>query len=286
MFSIKQKMSIARMMNRVVRLLRILAGQGMRTRCKRKGVKWDLDLDEGIDLSIYVLGAYEPGILRAYSSVIRSGDVVFDIGANIGAHTLHFARLVGPAGRVFAFEPTDYATAKMRLNLEINPELARRVDFQQRFLVADNAEALPAVVPARWPVANDHDDLDADHLGKPEKLAHAMALTADDFCEAENLSRLDFVKIDVDGYEYPVLRGFRRSLKRFRPPILIELAPILYKDARASEFDDYVRFIADLGYSFTAARTGRPLSADPAALRRHIGPGCTMNCLAYPSGRP
>src|SRR5271157_2040622 len=236
MLSLKKKISIARVMNRVVRLLRGLAGKGMRTNCKRKGIEWDLDLDEGIDLSIYLLGAYELSMLRAYSSVIHPGDVVFDIGANIGAHTLHFARLVGPTGRVFAFEPTDYATVKIRLNLAINPELARRVSLQQRFLVADNAEALPASVAARWPVANDHDDLNEDHFGKLEKLVHARAVTADDFCETENLRRLDFVKIDVDGHEYPVLRGFRRSLGRFRPRILIELAPLLYKDARASEF--------------------------------------------------
>lgn len=279
-------MLIARTMNRAVRLLRGVAGQGMRTRCKRKGIEWDLDLDEGIDLSIYMLGAYELSMLRAYSSVISPGDVVFDVGANIGAHTLHFARLVGPAGRVFAFEPTDYATAKIRLNLAINPELARRVSFQQRFLVADNSEALPASVAARWPVANDHDDLDDDHFGKPENVAHALAVTADDFCEAENMSRLDFVKIDVDGHEYSVLRGFRRNLERFRPRILIEMAPLLYKGAQASEFDDYVRFIVKLGYRFTEARTGRPLSGDPAALRRHIGPGCTMNCLVYPSDKP
>ena len=285
MLSVKQKMFIARMMNRALRLARGVAGRRMRTRCKRMGVEWDLDLDEGIDLSIYLLGAYERSILRAYSSIIRPGDVVFDIGANIGAHTLHFARLAGPTGRVFAFEPTDYASGKMRLNLAINPELARRVVFQQRFLVADKTEALPAFVAARWPVANDHDDLDQDHLGKPEALAHAMAITADDFCEAENLGRLDFVKIDVDGHEYPVLRGFRRTLERFRPRILIELAPFLYKENRPSEFDDYVRFIADLGYNFAEARTGRSLPRDPAALRRRIRAGCAMNCFALPAGR-
>jgi|CZKI01.1.fsa_nt_gi FkbM family methyltransferase len=285
MLSIRQKMFIARMMNGSLRLARGLVGQPMRTRCNRMGVNWDLDLDEGIDLSIYLLGAYERSMLRAYSSMIHSGDVVFDIGANIGAHTLHFARLVGPLGRVFAFEPTDYAAAKIRLNLSINPELACRVNFQQRFLVSDSTEVLPASVAARWPVAHDHDDLDQDHLGKPETLAHALAITADDFCAAENLRSLDFVKIDVDGHEYPVLRGFRRGIERFRPRILIEMAPFLYKDDRRSEFDDYVRFIADLGYSFIAARTGRPLSSDPAALRRYIGPGRAMNCLALPSGK-
>jgi len=285
MLSVKRKMFIARTMNRALRVARGLAGQRMRTRCNRMGVEWDLDLDEGIDLSIYLLGAYERSMLRAYSSVIRPGDVVFDIGANIGAHTLHFARLVGPAGRVFAFEPTDYASAKIRLNLAINPELARRVNFHQRFLVADNTEEMPASVAARWPVANEHDDLDQNHLGKPETLVHALAITADDFCEAEMLQRLDFVKIDVDGHEYPVLRGFRRSLERFRPRILIELAPFIYEDDRPSEFDDFVRFIGELGYNFTEARTGRPLSCDPAALRHHIGRGCAMNCLVHPSGR-
>ena len=285
MLTVKQKMFIARMMNRAVRVVRSLAGKNMRTRCTRKGVIWDLDLDEGIDLSIYLLGAYEPSMLRAYSSVIRDGDVVFDIGANIGAHTLHFARLAGPAGRVFAFEPTDYAAAKMRMNLSINPELASRVSFHQRFLVADETEALPASVASRWPLASEHPDIDADHLGKPESLGQALPVIADVFFETEKLQRLDFVKIDVDGYEYPVLRGFRSSLGRFRPLILIEIAPFVYTAAEASEFDSFVHFIADLGYSFTEARTGRAISCEPAELRRRITPGGSMNCLLYPSGK-
>src|ERR1017187_5817995 len=117
MLSIRQKMFIARMMNGSLRLARGLVGQPMRTRCNRMGVNWDLDLDEGIDLSIYLLGAYERSMLRAYSSMIPSVNVLFDMGPNTGPHTLQFARLVAPLGRVFSFEPTDYAAAKIRLNL-------------------------------------------------------------------------------------------------------------------------------------------------------------------------
>lgn len=285
MFSVKHKMNIARAMNRVLRLLRSFIGLNMHARCKRNGVDWDLDLDEGIDLSIYVLGAYEPSLLHAYTRVIHAGDVVFDIGANIGAHTLHFARLVGPTGRVFAFEPTDYAAAKIRLNLSINPELNGRVIFEQRFLVADRTEILPTSIASRWPLASEHHDLDVDHQGKPETLANAVGITADDFCAVEGLNRLDFVKIDVDGHEYPVLRGFRRSLERFRPLILIELAPFVFKDAKASEFDDFVHFIADLDYQFTEAPTGRPISREPSELRRRITPGGAMNCLLFPSAK-
>jgi FkbM family methyltransferase len=278
-------MFIARMMNRFIRLLRCPFTRGMRLVCKRKGVSWDLDLDEGIDLSIYVLGAYEPGILRAYSSIIARGDVVFDIGANVGAHSLHFARLVGPTGRVVAIEPTDYAISKLRKNLSLNAELATRVSVRQHYLVAGGNLALPKAVAARWPVANVHADLDLKHLGKPEALDHASAITADEVLEAENLHKLDFVKIDVDGNEYPVLRGFRRSLERFRPRMLIELAPFVYDEPRSSDFDDYVCFLAELGYAFTEARTGRPLSSDPKVLRHHAPPGCTLNCLLYPAGK-
>ena len=95
MLSVKRKIFIARQLNRVLRLIRGLVGRGMQTQCRRHGVNWALDLNEGIDLYIYLMGAYEPREMQAYERVIRPGHVVFDIGANIGAHTLHFARLVG-----------------------------------------------------------------------------------------------------------------------------------------------------------------------------------------------
>lgn len=283
MLSVKQKILIARMVNQVIRPLRRITGQGMRTRCRRKGIEWDLDLDEGIDLSIYLLGSYEPGTLRAYSPIIRPGDTVFDIGANIGAHTLHFARIVGKAGRVFAFEPTDYAAAKLRANLALNSDLAPRVTFQQSFLVAERSAPLPASVASRWPVANQHDDLDVNHLGKPEALSNATAITADEFCEEKGLQRLDFVKLDVDGYEHTVLRGFRRSLERFRPIILMELAPFVYNDRPAKDFPEFISFISDLGYVLTQASSGRQISLDPEVLRREIAPGAAMNCLLHPA---
>jgi FkbM family methyltransferase len=274
-------MFIARLANQVLRLRR-LCGFSMRSVCYRKGIRWDLDLDEGIDLCIYLLGAYEPKILRAYSSIIKQGDVVFDIGANIGAHTLHFARITGASGCVYAFEPTDYATNKLRANIALNPELIGRIDIQQTFLVADSGEKVPDKVVSRWPVANEHNDLHSDHLGKPELILAASAITADDFCEAKGIERLDFVKIDVDGHEYSVLNGFRKSLKRLRPCILIELAPFVYTNAQSSDFDRFVNLIADLGYRFTDAQNGSSISSDPSILRQTIRMGSSMNCLLFP----
>jgi FkbM family methyltransferase len=282
MFSVKQKILIARMLNRVLGLVRRLAGRGMQVECRRHGVKWSLDLNEGIDLSIYLLGAYEPRTVRAYERIIRPGDVIFDIGANIGAHTLHFARLTGPTGRVFAFEPTDFAMAKLRSNLALNPELMPRVSLQQSFLVADRADRPPGSIPSSWPVANQHDDLNVEHLGKPQSLLAATTVTADDFCVREGIARIDLVKIDVDGHEYPVLRGFHQSLLRFRPRILIEIAPFVYEGGNAGEFDGIMRFLRDLDYDFTDANSGRAISDDAANLRATITRGAAVNALLIP----
>ncbi len=282
MLSVPQKMFLARCLNRSLRFARGLVGRDMHVRCRRHGIEWELDLDEGIDLSIYLLGAFEPRVLRAYTPLIPPGATIFDIGANIGAHTLHFARLAGPAGRVFAVEPTDYAVAKLRRNLELNPALSPRVTLRQCFLAADRSTKPPAEVPSSWPVGDGYTNPREGAVGRFQPATGAVATTADDFCAAAGVDRIDFVKIDVDGNEYSVLTGFGASLARFRPSILIELAPYQYDGGKEDEFDEIVRFLAKLDYDFTDASNGRPIPSDPAELRRLVVPIAGINALLIP----
>ena len=189
MLSAKQKMLIARAMYRLVRAVRILFGKHMRVLCTRKDILRDLDLDQGIPLSVYLLGACEPDTLRRYSTIIHTGDTVFDIGANIEAHTLHLSRLVGPAGRVVAFEPTDYAAGNLQQNLALNPALKTQVALKQVFLVAEPEESIPSSVISRWPVAKKHRDLDLNHYGKGEGLSTATSSIVDAICDREHEHR-------------------------------------------------------------------------------------------------
>jgi hypothetical protein len=115
----QRKIALACIANRFVKGGRRLLGMPMQAEFKRGGLRWMLDLDEGIDFSIFLLGSFEPDAVRCFEKRIKPGDVVLDIGANIGAHTLRLARLVGSSGRVLAFEPTIYAYAKLRSNLEL-----------------------------------------------------------------------------------------------------------------------------------------------------------------------
>lgn len=282
MLSVNQKMLIARGLNRSLRIARGLVGRNMHVRCRRHGIEWDLDLDEGIDLSIYLLGSFEPRAVRAYTPLIPVGGVAMDIGADIGAHTLQLAQLVGPSGRVFAIEPTDYAIGKLRRNLALNPALAERVDARQCFLAADRMTLPPTEIPSSWPVISAHHDPREEAAGRPKTTAAAVALTADDLCTQARLERLDFVKIDVDGNEPAVFRGFRATLERFRPTILIELAPYHFDGGREAEFDELVRYLDAIGYDFIDVNNGRPGPSDPAALRQMVVPISGINALMRP----
>ena len=106
--------------------MRTLSGKGNVGVFRRGGIVWELDLREGIDFAIYLQGGFEPAALREYRRVVKPGSVALDIGANIGSHTLPLAQIVGPSGRVYSFEPTDYAFEKQLRNLSLNRDLSKR----------------------------------------------------------------------------------------------------------------------------------------------------------------
>jgi hypothetical protein len=97
-----QKINIATIAYKLVSGVRRVLGKSDHAVLRRNGITWELDLQEGIDFSIFLLGGFELATLRLHDSILGPGDSVLDVGANIGAHTLPFARLLGKAGRVYA----------------------------------------------------------------------------------------------------------------------------------------------------------------------------------------
>ena len=282
MFSLSTatKVRIARMLYLFLRLVRAPFGCRDLVSVRRHGVAWDLDLREGIDLTIYTLGAFERDTLRAIESLVRPGATVLDIGANVGAHTLHLARLVGDLGRVIAFEPTDFAIAKLRANLKANPALDPRVEVHQAFLVADAAKA-PAVpaVASSWPVDGSSPD-DKEMGSRAMGVSGASAMTVDDVVAASGDPAVQLIKMDVDGHELEVLEGARRLLRRHHPVIVMELAPYVFHPA--SKFDAMVKVLTDLNYVFRPLDSSVELPSDPAMLRTVIPRFGSLNVVALP----
>lgn len=277
MLSTAAKVRIARMLYHCVRLVRSPLGALDQVRVKRRGINWELDLREGIDLTIYTLGAFELDTLRALESRVRPGDTVLDIGANVGAHTLHLARLVGTGGRVVAFEPTDFAIEKLRTNLKANPGLEDRVSVHQAFLMADSSVAVAPSIAASWPVDGTPAD-DEVTASRSMSASGAQTISLDSWMAAAGDPGVQLIKMDVDGHELEVLAGARRLLEKQSPVIVMELAPFVFHPE--SKFDAMVELLTGLGYRFRPLGSARQLPTEPRELKRRIPSGGSVNVVA------
>ncbi len=280
MFSTKAKIAAAQVAYYAVTLLRKVLGLSNEIVVDRRGIKWRLDLKEGIDLSIYLLGAFEWMTLLAYRRLIRPDDVVLDIGANLGAHTLHLARCVGPGGKVVAFEPTAFAFHKLVTNVGLNPALSQRILAEQIMLVEKPGAVLVPRIHASWPLTSQR-DLHQKHGGRLMATDGAYATSLDEYLERAAIERIRLVKMDVDGYECRVLRGGMATLKRERPLLIMELAPYALAEAGHS-LEELLDILGTLGYTLTALRSGQPLPTEPGVLRELIPSGYSINALAKP----
>jgi FkbM family methyltransferase len=278
----RQKLFLARRAQSVVMAARRAAGRGPDVTVMRRGIRWHLDLREGIDFSIWLLGAFEPRTLAHYLAYLKPGNVVLDVGANVGAHTLHFAQAVQPGGRVVAFEPTDYAFGKLQQNLALNPDLAPLVTVYQAMLVERPGHGAVPSLYSSWPLEPVRGDSHHLHGGRLQRCTQARATSLDEILGSERLERIDLVKLDIDGHECAMLKGATGMLRRFRPPIIMELAPYVLRE-QGSGIAELVEILAGTGYGLRGIDSGAilPMNADRLEALIPIGGG--RNVLAHPA---
>lgn len=172
--------------------------------------------DTAIGRCIAETRAYEPHVSRAIASALRPGAFFVDVGANMGFFSLLSARAVGAEGRVFAFEP-------FQQNVKLLFMSTRRNGFE-------NIRIIPAAATDREALYF-YDNMGSngqirDVSDDPELVLSSTLVPSTTLDLAlGKLTRLDVIKIDVEGAEYLALTGGRDLLQRFRPTIFSELSP-------------------------------------------------------------
>jgi len=177
-----------------------------------------IDLGNVIEASL-LSGTYDTELARVFSQFVKPGNCCIDVGANVGMLTLHLAKLTGPQGHVVAVEPGPPYFERLVHNLELNPKISDHVT-PVKIGLADAPGTL------RWQA-----DPDAPYNAwmfdvKPWECADPGTLipveTLDGLVDRLRLSKVDFIKIDVETMELEVLRGGWRTLRYFRPIVLFE----------------------------------------------------------------
>ncbi len=247
----------------------------------RDGVRYELDLSEGIDLSVFLFGSFQRHIFENKLFCLSKDAVVFDIGANCGIMTLQFAKRA-PSGKVYAFEPTHYAFTRLKKNLQLNPQLAERVEAIQAFMgpLTTDKGGIEQVY-ASWKVGKGAGkDGHKIHGGRKKQARGVSSVSLDDFCLQHNIERVDLIKIDTDGYEFEVLKGAREAISKFGPAVIFEAGIYLMKEA-GTDFSDFLDYFEPLGYRLFNTKNGRQIDADN--YRIHIPARATIDILALRS---
>ena len=212
---------------------------------KRNGISWQLDLTEGIDLSIFLFGSSEKKIVNLRKIFNSDKKLIFlDIGANIGSVSLPLAKLFDNA-LIYSIEPTNYAFNKLYKNLSLNKNLKKQILINQLF-VSD--KKYPKKVWSSWNF-NKNKNKHHKHKGNLKSIKANSIVSLDDFIKINKIKRVDFIKLDVDGYEMDVFKSGKKFFKKNKPVIFIELAPYLYPEFGYSCFD-LIKFIKKIGYNF------------------------------------
>ncbi|MCU1242653.1 MAG: putative methyltransferase [Candidatus Acidoferrum typicum] len=161
---------------------------------------------------------YDVAEFQAVPRLARPGNIAIDVGANVGLYTVLLSRLCGPEGRVWAFEPVPETYWRLRETLALNR--CENVFPVQAALCAESGSARMNLFEPQFAEWNS--------LGRPSMLGsnrkpitphqsiEVPAFNLDRFCEAEGIERINFLKVDVEGFELAVFQGAKRLLEQQR----------------------------------------------------------------------
>ena len=208
-------------------------------------VKMKLDPEDLVPYVILSTGAFENASFDRVRAHLSPGSTFVDVGADFGIYSLRAAPIVGPAGHVIAIEP--------------NPESVQRLEAN----IAANGDSMITVAPVACSDTDTMVDLyvaphrnigetslsktNASQAGPVSRTYKVRARPLDDIIRESGVTRVDAIKIDVEGAEYLVLKGARQTLNRFHPVLLVEALDNQLR-AMGSSFAEVSEFLRANGY--------------------------------------
>jgi FkbM family methyltransferase len=214
--------------------------RGKKVTCAAEGMNFELDLSENIDVCI-LLEKFERDVVGAIEHYCNPGWHVLDIGANVGAHSIRLAKKAGQNGKVYAFEPTEYAYRKLVRNVSLNSPC--RIELYRLALWNENKDDQIISFRSSWQT----DGTDVSGISR------VSFIRLDDWSKRHGIERIDMIKIDVDGHEFPIFDGGRQLLASCRPLIIMEVGAWHF----AEPSTNVLALLDALGYHFWDTKTRR-----------------------------
>ena len=216
-----------------------------------RGVHLRVDISKVVDHFLYW-----NLVTDDYASIlekIKKANIIFDIGANIGSTSLYFSKL-NPQAKIHSFEPNGKTFNRLLENIQLNNcsiisthnlgfgEAKREVKLYE---VDEHNPGMNRILP--------------ENTNFPFTIIKID--TIDDFCRLNTIDKIDFIKIDVEGYEYSVLAGGINIIKNSKPLIFLELDDNNLRDNKRSA-KELILLLEEMNYKeIQRADTGEEISS-------------------------
>ncbi len=226
------------------------AGDGFRFHCRLTGL---------IEWQLFIYGYFEKDIRDYIAQSLTPGDIFVDVGSNMGCFTLLASQLVGPQGRVLAFEPQTEAFSRLSANVQLNS--LSNVVLNNFALGAAPGEMKLYLPGLDWSHCS---SLHPSSWHNEQVFSIVKVVKLDDVLSKPSVKQVKLIKIDVEGGELDVLRGAENVLLEFKPRLLIEICQQTFK-AAGWDLSDMVSFLKRFDYQcYTLQEGGKiiPLEED------------------------
>jgi FkbM family methyltransferase len=180
----------------------------------RQGITWRLNPFDEVQRDLFWFGEVETGDCSLIDALVAPGAVVLDVGANFGHHAIRLARR---GCLVHAFEPNPSTYARLEEHLVVNG------------IASVRTYALGLGARRERPIlVVDDRNTGAAHVGSDmagDRRVEVEIAPLDEIAVERGIGRVDFAKVDVEGYEPFFVAGAEKTLRRWLPPLMIEVAP-------------------------------------------------------------
>jgi FkbM family methyltransferase len=195
----------------------------------------------GTSAELLMFKTHEPISTKLVSKLIKKGMTCLDIGANIGYYVLLESKLIGEKGNIIAIEPSPENFEYLQKNIKLQNTTkiqalniaAGNREGKIRFLVYENASNSGMVIP------------DGAEQKWPGKIIEVPVKTIDSLLKEVNVKTIDFLRMDVEGYEFHIFEGMQETLKQSKPIIQIEVHKSIMGDETTKK---WFKMLQNLGY--------------------------------------
>ncbi|MFH1369563.1 MAG: FkbM family methyltransferase [Elusimicrobiota bacterium] len=214
--------------------------------------EYDFNFDQAIKLMYF--GLYEPRTVKTINKFLKKDDIFIDIGANIGYISSIALGMVGKTGQVHSFEPVPRYFNKLKKLSEMNKDYRMTVNQ----CAAGEAKGSTKIAVTNLPNIG-WNTIVPNFMPKETvgEFVDVPICRLDEYAAANSLNEISLIKIDTEGYEFPVMKGLDNYLKSAsrKPSILCEIAPGAYPLLGYSlkQFSDYMK-----SHSYTATLVDIP----------------------------